>query len=160
MDPGIKRNNINNSTDDNIILQYLKDFKAVKCLYCFQDEPKFLCLCEECGYYFCNNIHRRTSHIVIHLKQCKHKRVALNPFKNENELACEKCRAKDVFSLCFKEKQILCDSCVEEIEEEESFERVVEEKNFNNKILMSPEIPPVANRFDSYSESLITRIKY
>ena len=158
MDPGIKRNNINNSTDDNIILQYLKDFKAVKCLYCFQDEPKFLCLCEECGYYFCNNIHRRTSHIVIHLKQCKHKRVALYPFKNENELACEKCRAKDVFSLCFKEKQILCDSCVEEIEEEENFERVVEEKNFNNKILMSPEIPPVANRFDSYSESLITRI--
>ena len=40
MNQEIQINDINNSTDDNIILQYIKDFKAVKCLYCFQDNPK------------------------------------------------------------------------------------------------------------------------
>mgnify|MGYP002870233092 CR=1 FL=1 len=92
MNPEIKTNDINDTTDDNIVLQYLKDFKTVKCLYCFQDDPKFLCQCRDCKYYFCNNIHRKTSHIVIHLKQCKHQKVSLNPF--DDELACQKCRTK------------------------------------------------------------------
>ena len=88
MNQDIQINDINNSTDDNIILQYIKDFKAIKCLYCFQDNPKFLAQCKECGFYFCNNIHRKTSHIILHLKQCKHKKVSLVPFTDE--LACEK----------------------------------------------------------------------
>ena len=80
MSLGIKRNDINDSTDDHIVLQFLKDFKAVKCLYCFQEDKKFLCQCKNCGYYFCNNFHRKASHIFIHLKQCDHEKVALNPF--------------------------------------------------------------------------------
>ena len=157
MNQGIKTNDINDSTDDNIVLQYLKDFKAVKCLYCFQDDPKFLCQCKDCKYYFCNNIHRKTSHIVIHLKQCKHQKVSLNPF--EEELACQNCRNKGVFRLCFKGEKILCDSCVEENEDEEGeFKRIIEDKKIDNKILMCPDVPPLANRIDSYSESLIARI--
>ena len=98
-----KSENSSDSTDDNIVLQYLKDFKAVKCLYCFQDDPKFLCQCKDCKYYFCNNIHRKASHIIIHLKQCEHKKVSLNPF--DDELACENCRKKDIFELYFKEME-------------------------------------------------------
>jgi len=114
-----------------------------------------LAQCKECGYYFCNNIHRKTSHIILHLKQCKHKKVALDPFNNE--LACEKCRAKDIFKLSFKSNQYLCETCIAE-NDEKDFKKVVEEKKINNEILMCPDVPPVANRFDSYSESFISRI--
>ena len=157
MSQEIKTNDINDTTDDNIVLQYLKDYKAVKCLYCLQDDKKFLCQCKDCKYYFCNNIHRKTSHIVIHLKQCKHQKVSLNPF--DEELACEKCRNKDIFQLCFKDKKILCESCVEENEDEEGeFKRIIADIKIDNDILMCPDVPPVANRFDSYSESLFTRM--
>ena len=155
MNQDIQINEINNSTDDNIILQYIKDFKAIKCLYCFQDNPKFLAQCKECGYYFCNNIHRKTSHIILHLKQCKHKKVSLAPFTDE--LACEKCRSKNIFELCFKSNQILCEVCIEE-NDEEGFKKIVEEKKISNEILVCPDVPPVANRCDSYSESFISRI--
>ena len=155
MNQEIQINDINNSTDDNIILQYIKDFKTVKCLYCFQDNPKFLAQCKECGYYFCNNIHRKTSHIILHLKQCKHKKVSLVPFTDE--LACEKCRSKNIFELCFKSNQILCEVCIEE-DEEEGFKKIFEEKKISNEILVCPDVPPVANRCDSYSESFISRI--
>ena len=155
MNQEIQINDINNSTDDNIILQYIKDFKAIKCLYCFQDNQKFLAQCKECGYYFCNNIHRKTSHIILHLKQCKHKKVSLAPFTDE--LACENCRSKNIFELCFKSNQILCEVCIEE-NDEEGFKKIVEEKKISNEILVCPDLPPVANRCDSYSESFISRI--
>ena len=156
MSLGIKRNDINDSTDDHIVLQFLKDFKAVKCLYCFQEDKKFLCQCKNCGYYFCNNFHRKASHIFIHLKQCDHEKVALNPF--EEELACEKCRTKDIFELSFKEKKILCNECIKTNGGENTYKKIIEDKKINNDILMCPDVPPAANRFDSYSESLIARI--
>ena len=52
----IIRNDLNDSEDDVIVLQYLNDFKAEKCLYCFQADKKFLCQCKDCGFFFCNNI--------------------------------------------------------------------------------------------------------
>ena len=118
-------------------------------------QPQILAQCKECGYYFCNNIHRKTSHIILHLKQCKHKKVSLPPFTNE--LACEKCRGKNIFELCFKSNQILCEVCIEE-NDEEGFKKIVEEKKISNEILVCPDVPPVANRCDSYSESFISRI--
>ena len=149
----IKRNNINDSKEDYKIYQFLNDFKAKKCVYCFQDDVKFLCQCKVCGYYFCNNIHRKSSHIIIHLKQCKHKKIALSPF--ELELQCEECRNKDIFNLYFKDKKILCEEC---LDEQQNFTKIIENKKINTEILMCPDIPPVANRIDSYSESLIARI--
>ena len=157
MNKDLIRNNINDSTDDNLVLQYLKDFTAQKCLYCFQDDKKFLCKCSECEKYFCNNIHRKSSHIIIHLKQCKHKKISLNPF--DEELACENCRKKDIFELYFKDKKILCEECIKD-EEEEDFNPIVDGKKINEEILISPDVPPLANRFDSYTESLITRINH
>ncbi len=152
----IKRNNINDSNEDHKVFQFLGDFKAKKCLYCFQDEEKFLCQCKVCDFYFCNNFHRKTSHIIIHLKQCKHTKISLYPF--DSELLCQECRNKDIFHLYFKGQDILCDKCLEDEEDKENFTKIIENKKINEKILMSPDIPPVANRFDSYSESLITRI--
>ena len=151
----IIRNDINDSKDDVIVLQYLNDFKAEKCLYCFQADKKFLCQCKDCGFFFCNNIHRRTSHIILHLKQCNHKRISLSPF--DSELLCKNCRTKDIFTLYFKDEEILCKECLSEKDEDE-FIKIVENKKINEHILMSPDLPPLANRIDSYSESLFTRM--
>ena len=149
----IKRNSIDDTNEDYKIFQFLNDFKVKKCLYCLQDDKEFLCQCKECGYFFCNNMHRKSSHIIIHLRQCKHRKIALSPY--EVELQCEKCRNKDIFNLYFKNKVILCKECAEE---EEDFIKIIENKRINLEILKFPEIPPLANRIDSYSESLFTRI--
>ena len=156
----IIRNKLNDLVDDSvqsipIIIQFLKDFKAKVCLFCFQSDVKFLCQCKNCGYYFCNNNHRRTSHIVLHLKKCKHFKIALPPF--DSELKCEECPNKDIFSLYFKGEKILCENCWK-IKDEISFEKIVEDKKINENILMSPGIPPLANRIDSFTESLITKL--
>ena len=148
----IKRNSIDDTNEDYKIFQFLNDFKAKKCLYCLQDDKEFLCQCKECGYFFCNNMHRKSSHIIIHLRQCKHRKIALPPYMVE--LQCEKCRNKDIFNLYFKNKVILCEEC----SEEEDFIKIIENKRINREILKFPEIPPLANRIDSYSESLFTKI--
>ena len=132
MNEAIIRNDINETKDDIIVLQYLKDFKAKKCLYCFQSDEKFLCQCKDCGYYFCNNIHRQTSHAVLHLKQCKHKRISLSPF--DIEILCKECRTKDIFALYFKDDQILCKDCLEQINCEDEFIKIIENKRINNQI--------------------------
>ena len=155
MSEPIIRNSINDSEVDIKIFNFLNDFKAVKCLYCFQSDPKFLCQCKNCDYYFCNNIHRRTSHIVLHLKQCQHSKISLSPF--ELELMCERCKNKDIFKLYFKDERILCEECLELLGSED-FMKIIENKKINEEILLSPEVPPLANRMDSYSESLIAKI--
>ena len=151
----IKRNSINDSESDEIILQYLADFKAKKCLFCFQSEPKFLCQCKECNYYFCNNFHRKTTHIILHLRNCSHKKISLSPF--DMELKCKNCNMKDIFNLYFNEDIILCKECINEDDLDE-YTKIIENKQINNKILPCPDVPPLANRLDSYSESLITII--
>ena len=156
MSEKIIRNDINNSEKDSLVLLFLHDYKAQKCLFCFQSDKKFLCQCKECGYYFCNNIHRRTSHALRHLNRCKHKKIALYPF--DLELQCEECRNKDIFALYFNEdKKILCTDCIKE-KDEINFLRVIQNKKIADKILMSPDLPPLANSIDSYSESLMAKM--
>ena len=154
----IIRNNINDSNDDQKVYQFLNDFTAKKCLYCFQDDPKLLAQCKECGKYFCNNIHRKTSHIIIHLRQCKHKKISIFPF--DSELKCKECiNKKDIFQLYYEKgnkDNILCEECIEN--EEENYIKIVEDKKIDNEILICPDIPPLANKIDSYSESLIAKI--
>ena len=156
MSEKIIRNDINDSVVDYLVLLFLSDFKAQKCVYCFQSDKKFLCQCKECGFYFCNNIHRKTSHAVIHLNRCKHKKIALDPF--DLELICKSCRNKDIFSLYFnKNNLILCEDCISQ-KNKDKFIKIIQNKKIDERILMSPDIPPVANRFDSYSESLMAKI--
>ena len=156
MSKEIIRNDINNSEKDSLVLLFLNDYKAQKCLFCFQADKKFLCQCKECGYYFCNNVHRRTSHALLHLNRCKHKKIALYPF--DLELQCEECRNKDIFELYFNEdKTILCTDCIKE-KDDKNFIKVIQNKKIADKILMSPDLPPLANRIDSYSESLMAKM--
>ena len=74
------------------------------------------------------------------------------------EMQCKECRNKDIFALCFNEdKTILCKDCIEE-EDKKNFIKIIENKKINDKILISPDLPPLANRIDSYSESLMAKI--
>ena len=46
----ILKNDIKSTTDDNIVLHYINNLKEVKkCIYCYQEDPKFLCQCKDCG---------------------------------------------------------------------------------------------------------------
>ena len=154
----IIRNKINDCKDSQIVYQFLNEFEAVKCLFCFQDDKKFLCQCKECNKYFCNNLHRNTSHIIIHLNKCKHKKISLEPF--DVELKCLNCpQQKDIFHLYYEKgnkDNILCEQCIEN--DKDNYIKIVEEKQINNEILLSPDLPPLFNMIDSYSESLITRM--
>ena len=154
----IIRNRINDCKDSQIVFQFLNEFEAVKCLFCFQDDKKFLCQCKDCNKYFCNNLHRNTSHIIIHLNKCKHKKIALYPF--DVELKCLNCpQKKDIFHLYYEKgnkDNILCEECIED--DKDNYIKIVEDKQIDNKILLSPDLPPLSNMIDSYSESLITRM--
>ena len=153
----ICRNEVNISENDEMILRFLKSFKSKKCLYCHQDDIKYLCLCKECGYYFCNNAFRKTSHIVLHLKQCHHESILLEPF--DTILQCYNCKEKNVFNLKFAKYngkiRILCEKCSAN---KNNYKNIISNKKLNNEILLCPEVPPLPNREDSYSESLINEL--
>ena len=102
MEDEIIRNEINASQNDEMILKFLKSFNCKKCLYCYQNDLKYLCLCKECGYYFCNNNFKRKSHIIHHLKECNHKFISIEPF--ESVLQCNNCKEKNIFNLFFTKK--------------------------------------------------------
>ena len=59
-------------------------------------------------------------------------------------LQCENCNVKDLFKLCFNQKRILCDDCVENLNKEGDYEMIYEEieKRINPQVLMVPNIPP------------------
>ena len=153
----IKFNDIKDSTDDKTVYKFLSDFKGVKkCLFCFQENENYLCQCKECGYYFCNNIHRKSSHIIIHLNHCNHNKILIKPF--DTELKCAECDNKNIHQLYFNknDKKIYrCDDC---INGDKNYSKIIDNKRISPEIVLYPDIPPVANREDSYSESLIQKI--
>jgi regulator of nonsense transcripts 1 len=153
----IKFNDIKDSTDDKTVFKFLSDFKGVKkCLFCFQSNENYLCQCKECGYFFCNNIHRKSSHIIIHLNHCEHNKIAIKPF--DTELKCTECDKKNIHALYYNKNNkqiILCDSC---LDEEGDYSKIIENKKIDPEIVLNPDLPPLANREDSYSESLMQKI--
>ena len=157
MSQAIKRNELNETMNDEMILKFLDSFKKTACLFCHEDNQKYLCKCKNCGYYFCNNIHRNSSHIVIHLKQCNHNKICLSPF--QSEIRCNKCKETNILELKFSKSKgklfFLCNSCSEG---KNNYRKIVENKKINEEILFSPEVPPLANREDSFSESIIAKI--
>ena len=103
--------------------------------------------------FFCNNIHRKTSHIVLHLNQCKHERICLSSF--EQEIKCENCTEKNIFNLKFwKSKQklsILCEKCVGN---KDFYRKIVDNKKINEEILPIPDKEHPL-RFDNDMDSTI-----
>ena len=154
MNQHIKINELNETKNDEMILRFLKSFNTIKCLFCHENNKEYLSRCKNCGYYFCNNIHRKTSHILIHLKQCNHNKICLSPF--HSEIKCENCKTTNIFELNFNKSKgklsILCNLCSEG---KKNYKKIVENKKINEEILLSPEVPPLANRQDSFSESII-----
>ena len=148
----------------DMILKFLPNYKTIKCLFCHEKNKKSLILCKNCGFYFCNNIHRKNSHIVLHLKQCNHDKISLYPF--ESELKCQICKDKNIFNLkflCSKKKlPILCENC---IENKNGYKKIIENKIINKELLISQninedeleeELPaPPTLREDFYLESII-----
>ena len=147
----IKFNDIKDSTDDKIAYKFPADFKGVKkCIFCFIVDEKYLCQCKDCGIFFCNNIHRKTSHIIGHLNRCKHNTILIKPF--ETEIKCAKCDNKNIYQLFYNknDKQIyLCDNC---INDKNNYSKIINNKRIDPEIVPSQDIPPLANREDSYSE--------
>ena len=163
----IQRNDLSNTNRLEMILRFLPNYKIIKCLFCDKKNIKSLFLCKSCGFYFCNNTYRKTSHIVLHLKQCKHDKISLFPF--ESEVKCYLCKEKNIFNLKFlyskKKLTFLCENCVEN---KEGFRKILENKKINEQILIrqnkeegeeeqEKELPPPPTlREDFYLESIIT----
>ena len=154
----IKTNDLSNTFNFEMILQYLPYFNESKCLICFESDQSYLVRCKVCGYHFCNNIHRKTSHILIHLNRCHHERICLAPF--ELELRCDECKEKNIFDLKFwnskKKLSILCDKCVEKVVKKDCYKNIIGDKKINEEFLPSPNVPPL--RDDSNVESTISLI--
>ena len=89
---------INKTNNAEIILNFINDFKKIKkCLFCQHDNTECLAYCADCEYYFCNNFHKETSHIVRYLNQFKHKKISFFIF--DEELKCNECRENNIFNL-------------------------------------------------------------
>ena len=149
-------NDISETNNCEIILNYLHDYKGTqKCLDCQQRDINYLALCKECDYYFCNNMHRKTSHLLRHLNQNKHKIICLYPFTEE--LKCELCKENNIFCLKYSKHNqkvsILCNNCSLENSNYKSI--VIDKKKIDSEILKNPEIPPLANREDHILENFI-----
>ena len=157
MNQAIKRNEIKETKKDEMILRFLSSYMNIACLFCHEENKEYLCRCKNCGYYFCNNIHRKTSHIVIHLKHCNHNKICLSPF--HSEIRCEKCKETNILKLNFLKSKgkisILCNVCCED---KKNYTKIIDNKKINEEILLSPEVPPLANREDSFSESIIAQL--
>ena len=156
----IEKKDLNNTDRLDIILKFLPNYKFKKCLFCTERNKKSLIFCKNCGFYFCNNIHRKNSHIVLHLRQCKHEKISLYPF--ESEVKCNICKEKNIFDLkflCSKKKlSILCANCAED---KNGFRNIIENKIINEEILNNQkdeekELPaPPSLREDFHLESII-----
>ena len=149
-------NDINDTNNVEIIMNYLHSYKGIqRCVNCQQNNFDYLALCKECDYYFCNNMHRKTSHLLRHLNHCKHNIICLYPFSEE--LKCENCRENNIFSLKYSKHNqkvsILCNICSDGKNDFKSI--VVGNKKIDSEILQNPEIPPLANRADHILENFI-----
>ena len=142
MTKDIKTNDLNKTINCQIIMQYLQHFNSIKCLICHQCDEKYLISCKDCGYYFCNNLYQKTSHIILHLKQSKHERICLSPF--EQEIKCGNCEDKNIFNLKFwkskKKLSILCEKCVGN---KDFYRKIVDNKKINEEILPIPNDYPL-----------------
>ena len=158
MNQGIKKNELNDTVNDEMILKFRNSFKKKACISCLENNEEYLFKCNNCGYYFCNNNHRKTSHILIHLRKCNHNKICLSPFFSE--IRCEKCKETNIFELKYSKSKkgklsILCKSCSEC---KNNYTNIVGGEKINEEILLSPEVPPLANREDSFSESINAHI--
>ena len=139
---------------NNPFLGYLQNFYMKKLCFCGELDERNLAYCEDCGFYFCNGICKEESHIVTHLKKCKHSHISTNLFSND-VLECGTCGKNNIFELKFlktdqNEYSFLCKECSKY---QILYSNIIENNKINSEILKESVIPPVIN-----SEELISQI--
>ena len=126
-------------------LDFLQNYNLKECIYCQESNDNCLARCEDCGFYFCNNTFKGKSHIVSHLKQCKHSHISTQ-FLSKNKLKCENCDDYNIFHLNIlffeNEYSFLCKQC------SNNQIPLIANNKVNTEILKDPMIPPKANRPD------------
>lgn len=129
------------------------------CCFCKELDESSLAHCHDCGLYFCNNSCKGESHIVSHLKQCKHSHISID-LLSKDVFQCEECKEDNIFELTFfkneeNEYRFLCKDCSEGQFEYLTF---IENNKVRTKILKDPMIPPAAN-FELVINPINTDIK-
>ena len=137
---------LENKIKKNPYLGYLQNYIIKTCCFCEELDESSLAHCHDCGLYFCNNLCKEESHIVSHLKQCKHSHISTDLF-SKDKLKCESCEKDNIFELKFlkiseKEYSFLCKECSKY---QILYSNIIENNKINNEILRDPMIPPVAN---------------
>ena len=131
---------------NNPFIGYLQNFIKKSCCFCEELDECSLAHCHDCGFYFCNNTCKDESHIVSHLKQCRHSHISTDLF-SKDVLKCESCGNNNIFELKFlkineNNYSFLCKKC-------SNFQilylNIIENNKVSTEILKDPMIPPVAN---------------
>lgn len=136
---------LDNKIKNNPYIGYLQNYMKT-CCFCEELDESSLAQCHDCGLYFCNNICKEESHIVSHLKQCKHSHISTDLF-SKDKLKCESCEKDNIFELKFlkineNEYSFLCKECSKY---QILYSNIIENNRVSNEILRDPMIPPVAN---------------
>lgn len=135
-----------NKIKNNPFIDYLQNYNIKCCCFCKELDENSLALCNDCGFYFCNNTCKEESHLVSHLKQCKHFQISTDLFP-KYKLKCEVCDKNNIFDLKFlkineNEYSFLCKKCSEG---KILYSNVIENNKVSTEILKDPMVPPVAN---------------
>jgi len=138
---------LENKFENNPFLDYLQNYNQKSCFFCGEIDNNSLAHCHDCGFYFCNNICKEESHILSHLKQCKHSHISTDLF-SKNILKCKTCGNNNIFVLKFlknneNEYTFLCKDCSEY--QIFDYSNIIENNKVNTEILKDPMIPPFAN---------------
>ena len=130
---------------NNPFIGYLQNYMKKKCCFCEELDESSLAHCHDCGFYFCNNTCKDQSHIVSHLKQCKHSHISTDLF-SKDVLKCESCGNNNIFELKFLKIEngysFLCKECSKF---QILYLNIIENNKVSTEILNDPMIPPVVD---------------
>ena len=130
---------------NNPYLDDIFDNSKKECFLCKESNPDCLAYCEDCKFYFCNNTYDGESHLVTHLKDCKHSHISTDNF-SKSKMKCENCGNNNIFDLKFLRIENVfsfwCENCSRN---NIVFIKVIENSKVNIEILKDPKIPPNAD---------------
>ena len=125
-----------------LFLDFLQNYNTMECFYCKESNEECLARCEDCGFFFCNNTFNGESHIISHLKQCKHSHISTQ-LVSKDKLKCQNCDDSNIFHLSIiffeNEYSFLCKRC------SNNQIPLIDNNKVNTKILKDPMIPPKDN---------------
>ena len=134
------------------------DSSKKECFHCHETNSDCLARCEDCKFYFCNNTYDSDSHLITHLKDCKHSHISTDNF-GKNKMKCEQCGNNNIFELKFMKIEnsysFWCENCSYN---HIVFMKVIDNNKVNTDILKDLKLPPNAD-FHLDRESIRERNK-